>query len=111
MLFLIVSEEAVQVSTGESNKLHQYPGGKVHAETYRKLQKAGPNKASSVNFLKVGLNVWTQGVSASSAAERLLPLALTCYLTTHLTHPATRAVGSPSPHFIEEKLRQSQGRQ
>ena len=85
--------------------------GKVHAETYKKLQKVGPNKASSVIFFKVRLNVWTQGASASSAAECLLPLALTCHLTAHLPRPATRAVGSLSPHFIEEKLRPSQGRQ
>lgn len=47
VLFLIVSEEAVQVSTGESNKLHQYPGGKArsmqkHTENFKKQVQTRP---------------------------------------------------------------------
>lgn len=108
VLFLIVSEEAVQVSTGGVKQAASVPQGKgkVHAEIYRKLQTAGPNKASIVISSNICLNVWTQGASMSSAAECLLPLTLTCCFTTHLPRPPTESVDSHSSHFIEGKLRQ-----
>lgn len=77
VLFLIVSEEAVQVSTGESqrgyiNTIVKRPG--PCRNIHKTLESKSKQRPSIEIFSNIGMTLQTQGVSVSSADECLLLL-------------------------------------